>query len=111
MQRRSLICVFLLISYCLLNLNAAQAQVTDTTHPVSVDPELINLTNPKNPPREYTIAGIKIIGTKYLDEALLTSISGLSVGDKITIPGGDNFSYQAHISARSTASDFQLFYR
>ena len=79
MQRRSLICVFLLISYCLLNQTAAQGQVTDTTHPVSVDPELINLTNPKNPPREYTIAGIKIAGTKYLDETLLTSISGLTV--------------------------------
>ena len=93
MQRRSLICVFLLISYCLLNLTAARAQVTpDTTHPVSIDPALNDLTNPKNPPREYTIAGIKIVGTKYLDESLLTSISGLSVGDKITIPGGDNFS-------------------
>jgi outer membrane protein insertion porin family len=66
--------------------------VTDTTHPVSIDPALLDLTNPKNPPREYTIAGIKISGTKYLDESLLTSISGLSVGDKITIPGGDNFS-------------------
>ena len=53
---------------------------------------MINLTNPKNPPREYTIAGIKIAGTKYLDETLLTSISGLTVGDKVTIPGGDNFS-------------------
>jgi outer membrane protein insertion porin family len=92
MQRRSLICVFLLISYCLLNLTAAKAQVTDTTHPVSVDPALVDLTNPKNPPREYTIAGIKIAGTKYLDETLLTSISGLTVGDKVTIPGGDNFS-------------------
>jgi outer membrane protein insertion porin family len=92
MQRRSLICVFLLISYCLLDLTAAKAQVTDTTAPVSVDPELINLTNPKNPPREYIIAGIKIAGTKYLDETLLTSISGLTVGDKVTIPGGDNFS-------------------
>jgi outer membrane protein insertion porin family len=50
------------------------------------------LSNSKNPPREYIIAGIKISGTKYLDEALLTSISGLTVGDKVTIPGGDNFS-------------------
>jgi outer membrane protein insertion porin family len=50
------------------------------------------LSNSKNPPKEYTIAGIKISGTKYLDESLLTSISGLTVGDKVTIPGGDNFS-------------------
>jgi outer membrane protein insertion porin family len=109
MQRRSLICVFLLTTYCLLNSIAAQSQVTDstkkaqtsdslgkspadTTHPVSVDPDLIALSNPKNPPKEYVIAGIKITGTKYLDESLLTSISGLTVGDKVTIPGGDNFS-------------------
>ena len=93
MQRRSLICVFLLTAYCLLNLTAVKAQVTDTTHPgVSVDPDLMALSNSKNPPREYIIAGIKISGTKYLDEALLTSISGLTVGDKVTIPGGDNFS-------------------
>ncbi|MBS1662339.1 MAG: outer membrane protein assembly factor, partial [Bacteroidetes bacterium] len=107
MQRRSLNCVFLLTIYCLLNSIAASAQVTDstkspidttkkpatdTTLPASVDPELLNLSNLKNPPHEYVIAGIKINGTKYLDETLLTSISGLTVGDKVTIPGGDNFS-------------------
>src|SRR6185312_2474461 len=114
MLRRSLICVFLLtICCCLLNSITAQAQVADsakkalindslkakadtsrpdTTHPTSVDPELIALASGKTPPREYTIAGIKISGTKYLDESLLTSISGLTVGDKVTIPGGDNFS-------------------
>jgi len=103
MQRRSLICVCLLITYCLLNSLAAKSQDTtnvpkrdtipaDTTHPTSVDPALLELSNPKNPPHEYVIAGIKITGTKYLDETLLTSISGLTVGDKITIPGGDNFS-------------------
>ena len=87
MQRRSLICVFLLTAYCLLNLTAATAQVTDTTKKpvtdttkvpvtdsikaitkdttgISVDPDLIALSNSKNPPREYTIAGIKITGTK-----------------------------------------------
>src|SRR6185437_9912466 len=107
MQRRSLICVFLLTTYCLLNSLAAECQVndttkkatvdssnlsTDTTHPISIDPELLALSNPKTPPREYVIAGIKVTGTKFLDESLLTSISGLTVGDKVTIPGGDNFS-------------------
>jgi outer membrane protein insertion porin family len=91
MQRRSLICAFLLITYCLLNITA-KAQVTDTTHPaISVDPELMALSTAKTP-KEYVIAGIKITGTKYLDESLLTSISGLTVGDKVTIPGSDNFS-------------------
>jgi len=117
MLRRSLFCVFLLTNYCLLTTISAKAQVIDsskirpadttkpnitdtlhtalpdTTHPgISIDPELVALASGKNPPREYTIAGIKISGTKYLDESLLISISGLTVGDKVTIPGGDNFS-------------------
>jgi outer membrane protein insertion porin family len=110
MLRRSLFCVFLLTNYCLLTTNAATAQVidsskihsTDTAKPnpadtskpggISVDPALVALAEGKIPPREYTIAGIKISGTKYLDESLLQSISGLTVGDKVTIPGGDNFS-------------------
>jgi outer membrane protein insertion porin family len=90
MSRRLLICFFLPI-FCLFLTNAVKAQDSDTTHPLSVDPELLALFNSKVP-KEYIIAGIKITGTKYLDEALLTSISGLTVGDKISIPGGDNFS-------------------
>jgi len=72
-------------------ITAAHAQVTDTTHPVSVDPELLALANAKTP-KEYIIAGIKITGSKYLDESLLISVSGLTVGDKVMIPTGDNFS-------------------
>src|SRR6516162_8706887 len=90
MQRRLLFCV-LLVTFCLLLVNVGKAQVTDTTKPVSIDPNLLALQNSKTP-KEYTIAGIKITGTKYLDESLLISISGLTVGDKINIPGGDNFS-------------------
>ena len=89
MLRRLLICVFLLC-FCLMTMIAAKAQVTDTTHPVSVDPDLLALSTSKTP-KEYIIAGIKITGTKYLDESLLISISGLTVGDKVIIPGGDNF--------------------
>jgi len=114
MQRRLLIGV-LLFTFCLFLTTALDAQVTDTTrpvsadtthpvskdttrpvvtdttHPISVDPDLIALGNSKTP-KEYTIGGIKITGSKYLDESLLISISGLTVGDKVTIPGGDNFS-------------------
>jgi outer membrane protein insertion porin family len=88
---RRLLTYVLLVSLCVLMTNIAEAQVTDTTHPVSVDPDLLALTTSKSP-KEYIIAGIKITGTKYLDESLLISISGLTVGDKVSIPGGDNFS-------------------
>jgi outer membrane protein insertion porin family len=42
-------------------------------------------------PQKYKVAGIKVTGNKYFDEALLISVSGINVGDEITIPGGDNF--------------------
>lgn len=73
--------------FCFMDINA---QVTDTV-PDSIDPKLIELANSKVP-KEYTLGGITISGTKYLDEQLLLSISGLSVGDKLVIPGGDHFS-------------------
>jgi len=38
-------------------------------------------------PVEYEIGGITISGVKYLDNNALITLSGLSVGDKIKIPG------------------------
>ena len=36
--------------------------------------------------QEYTIAGITVSGTRFLDNDLLITVTGLSVGDKIRIP-------------------------
>ena len=38
-------------------------------------------------PSEYEIGGITVNGTQYLDEGAIISISGLSIGDKLMIPG------------------------
>ncbi len=81
----------ILLAFMLFVVSAAQAQEPIDTLPTSIDPRLIELSN-STIPREYTISAIKITGTKYLDEQLLVSISGINVGDKIMIPGGDNFS-------------------
>jgi outer membrane protein insertion porin family len=40
-------------------------------------------------PFEYTIAEITVTGIKYLDKNTLISISGLELGERITIPGED----------------------
>ncbi len=40
-------------------------------------------------PKEYEIAGISVEGSDYLDKNALISLSGLKVGDKVTIPGDD----------------------
>ena len=39
-----------------------------------------------NTANEYVIGGITISGSEYLDEELLISISGLTIGDKIKLP-------------------------
>lgn len=69
---------------------AAKAQVTDTTI-TSLDADLLNIFNQKNP-QKYKVADITVTGNKYFDQTLLISVAGISVGDEITIPGGDNFS-------------------
>jgi outer membrane protein insertion porin family len=61
----------------------------DTTG-VSVDPVLQDIFKSKFP-REYTIAGITVTGSKSFDANLIISISGLAVGDKVQIPGTDVF--------------------
>jgi len=63
----------------------------DTTRPTSVDPELLDLANSRIP-KEYTIGSIRVTGINYLDTSIVTSISGLQVGDRVQIPGGDAFS-------------------
>ncbi|MHA4843202.1 BamA/OMP85 family outer membrane protein [Flavitalea antarctica] len=70
--------------------DSARTPVTDTV-PNSIDPRLLEITESRQP-KEYIIGGIKVTGTKRYDEQLLTSISGINVGDRVTIPGGDNFS-------------------
>ncbi|MFB0909019.1 MAG: POTRA domain-containing protein, partial [Spirosomataceae bacterium] len=38
-------------------------------------------------PQEYVIGGITVSGVKFLDPNTLISVSGLSVNDKVTVPG------------------------
>ncbi|MFL9481522.1 outer membrane protein assembly factor [Chitinophagaceae bacterium LWZ2-11] len=72
---------------------SARSQVRDTVPPVtSIDADLINLFNPQSNQRKVKLASIKVTGNHFFDENLLISISGLSVGDDVTLPGGDAFS-------------------
>jgi outer membrane protein insertion porin family len=47
------------------------------------DLEELDYANPK----KYEIGGITISGIKYLDNSVLITLSGLTVGDVISIPG------------------------
>lgn len=102
--RLSLCCLLLCV------FTAATALAQDTAKPTSIDPALIGVVDSKSP-KEYNLAGIKITGTKYLDESLLVSISGLTVGDKIVYPGGDNFSHAIqNLWKQGLFSNVQIFF-
>lgn len=85
---RNLLLLFIVCFGFQLNL---WAQQPDTLKPISVDPELEAIFNNKTP-KEYIIAGITVSGSKTFDSALLVSITGISIGDKVYLPGGDLFS-------------------
>ena len=82
-------CVLLAVVFT--SINPVFAQIPDSTKPTSVDPNLIAWKNATRS-KEYTISAIKTTGVFYLDSAIVASISGLQVGDKILHPGGDDFS-------------------
>jgi len=73
MQRIKLFMVLLFISAKLFSQEAA----SDSTY-FSIE---------YSSPQEFVIAGIDVQGIRYLDSNVLIQISGLSVGDKITVPG------------------------
>ncbi len=81
----------ILLALVFFSVRPASAQEKTDTIPTSIDPELEALSTARNP-KEYTIAGIKVTGTKRYDEQLLISIAGINVGDKVSIPGSDQFS-------------------
>jgi outer membrane protein insertion porin family len=70
------------------NISVKDTSIKDTV-PTSVNVELENIFNSKTP-KQYTLSHIAVTGTTF-DPNLIISISGLTVGDRITVPGGDDF--------------------
>jgi outer membrane protein insertion porin family len=81
---------YLLIIIAVLSTQWAFGQ-NDTLPSVSVDPRLLEIFDTKTP-KQYILAGITVTGAKAFDQNLIISISGLAIGDKLTIPGTDIFS-------------------
>jgi outer membrane protein insertion porin family len=86
------------------------ASLLKDTVPVSVNVELENIFNAKSP-KEYIISDIKVTGTKSFDPNLIISISGLSIGEKVMVPGGDNFSKAiSNLWKQNLVSDVQVYF-
>jgi len=74
----------------LLRTNEADSLKNEIVEEQNTSTPVTNQSNTNfNPNLQYEIGGITISGTKYLDRNILISLSGLSVGDKISIPGED----------------------
>jgi outer membrane protein insertion porin family len=73
---------FFLTLLLLVNTYTALAQ-TDST---SIN-EVFILDYKK--PKIFTIEAVEIVGTSFLDKNIIRSLSGLKIGDKISVPGDD----------------------
>jgi outer membrane protein insertion porin family len=90
--------------------DSMQVKVKNDSLPSSVNVELENIYNAKSP-KEYIISDIKVTGTKSFDPNLIISISALAVGDKVMIPGGDNFSKAiSNLWKQNLVSDVQIYF-
>lgn len=83
-------CCFAIIGV-LSTIATAQAQIAMPGNGNRLQQSATAATEPDKP-REYTIAGIKPEGAKFLDEDLLLAVTGLSIGMKVRIPNDDNIS-------------------
>ena len=100
-------CVLLAVMFT--SILSVNAQEPDTTKPTSIDPNLLAWKNATRA-KEYTITAIRTTGINFLDTAIVVSISGLQVGDKILHPGGDNFSNAVqNLWRQKLFSNIQIF--
>ncbi|MEX2589181.1 MAG: POTRA domain-containing protein, partial [Chitinophagales bacterium] len=60
-------------------------------------------------PGEYKIGGITVSGTKYLDPDILVTLSGLSVGQTIQIPGDEIAKAMSNLWKQGLFTDVQIY--
>lgn len=61
-----------------------------------------------NNPQTYIIGGVKVEGTKYLDENQILSLTGMRKGNSVTVPGDELTSIVKRIWLQRYFSDVQL---
>jgi outer membrane protein insertion porin family len=102
--------VFFFVGIALFSNITAVAQVPSDTNQVSVNVDLEQIFNSKTP-KEYIIAEIKVSGAQSFDTSLIKSISGLAIGDKVMLPGADNFSRAiTNLWKQNLISDVEIYF-
>ncbi len=93
-MRKTTILLFFLIGI----ISGAVAQVADST----------NFSIYYDSPKKYIIADVKITGIKYLDKEVLVQLSGLKIGDEITVPGEEITSAIKKLWKQGLFSDVEI---
>lgn len=76
---------------------------------ITIDTSLLNVLNHPNS-KKYTLAGVLISGNNTFDRNVLSQISGLVIGSKVTVPGGDEISRGIKkLWAQNYFSDIKVF--
>ena len=70
--------------------SAALAQI-DSTNSLPDSANAITDIYKSTVPKEYRVGKVVVTGNKYFDQALLIQVANLNTGDKVILPGGDNF--------------------
>src|ERR1700761_7336066 len=87
---------------------AALAQVSGQRTAMPMRPQLPADSLSYLEPKDYIIGGVTITGTKSLDKDVLLTISKLSKGEKINLPGDANANVVKNLYAQGLFDDVQL---
>ncbi len=89
--------ILILSLACTFAINVSHAQELDTTY--------INYKQP----RKFKIASLEISGTQYLDKNIIRSLTGIKVGDQISIPGDEITKCIKNLWKQGLFGDVQIF--
>ena len=102
-MNRILIIVFLLISGTSAMAQFGRTGTPQPSRSTTTSTEISYLN-----PQEFTIGGTNIIGTQFLDKSVLVTISKLTTGDKIMVPGDATSNAVKNLWAQGLFDDVKL---
>jgi len=60
-------------------------------------------------PKKFKVAGIEINGTQYLDKNIIRSLTGIKIGDAVTVPGDDLTKSIKNLWKQGLFGDIKIF--
>ncbi|WP_411274058.1 outer membrane protein assembly factor [Daejeonella sp.] len=102
-MNRILIIIFLLISGTSAMAQFGRTGAPQTPRSTTPSTEISYLN-----PQEFTIGGTNVVGTQFLDKSVLVTISKLTAGDKIMVPGDATSNAVKNLWAQGLFDDVKL---